>query len=236
LAICAALSFGAVAADAVLARTLSPDAPDTVREALHKAHAGDIESMFTVARYLRAQSVPDDDKDDDEMATLAFGWALLAARNGHAQSAELTGVMYRTGTGVPKNFVKARKWLERALARGSREANFELALLYASEDNPSMDRAKSVRFLDEAIRASEPRACLIAAWNKIDQGAELRRTLGEIRCAADGGIPAAMEMIAEYHLTKRSPQAEARARIWLMQAIKGGSDKAARKLAALDSR
>ena len=220
-----------VATDAVLARTLSADAPDMVREALHKAHAGDVESMFKVATYLQAQSAP----DDDDMATLAFGWALLAARNGHAQSAELTGVMYRTGSGVPQNFVKSRKWLERALARGSREANFELAILYASEDNPSMDRGKSAKFLAEAIRTSEPRACLIAAWNKIDQGVELRRTLDQIRCAADGGIPEAMELIAEYHLTKRSPQAKARARTWLVRAIKGGSTKAASKLAALDS-
>jgi len=230
----ACLSLIVVATDAALAKTLSADAPDKVRKALHMAHAGDVESMFKVASYLQTQSAPDN--DDDEMATLAFGWALLAARNGHAQSAELTGVMYRTGAGVPQNFVKSRKWLERARARGSREANFELAILYASEDNPSMDRAKSASFLAEAIRMSEPRACLITAWRKIDQGVELKRTLGEIRCAAEGGIPAAMEMIAEYHLTKRSPQAEAHARTWLLKAIEGGSDKAASRLAALESR
>ena len=214
-----------------VATTLSSDAPDTVRQDLYRAHAGDVESMHGVASWLIDQSVT----RDDEMASLAFGWALLAARNGHAQAAELTGVMYREGTGVPQNFVKSRKWLERALARGSREANFELAILYASEDNPGMDQVKSARYLTEAIRTSEPRACLIAARNKITQGVELRQALGEVKCAAEGGIPEAMEMVAEYHLSKRSPQSAAQARVWLMRAIQEGSQTAADKLAALEN-
>jgi TPR repeat protein len=227
----ACLSLVMVMADAATARTLAADAPAQVREALYKAHAGDVESMHRVATYLIRQSM----QGDEETASLAFGWALLAARNGHAEAAELTGVMYRAGTGVPQNFVKSRKWLERALARGSREANFELAVLYASEDNPGMTKTKSSKFLGEAIRGSEPRACLIAARNKINQGVELRRTLNEIKCAADGGLPEAMEMIAEYHLSKRSPHAKSTARKWLMQAIEAGSNTAVTKLTALES-
>ena len=227
----ACVSLLLVIKDPAMARTLPADAPDTIRQELNKAHAGDVESMHIVAHYLIDQSVT----DDDEMAALAFGWALLAARNGHAQSAELTGVMYRAGKGVPQNFVKSRKWLERALGRGSREANFELAILYASEDNPGMDKNKASQYLAEAIRTSEPRACLIAARNKITQGEELRRILDEMTCAAEGGIPEAMEMIAEYHLSKRSPQSEARARRWLMRAVESGSETATGKLAALES-
>ena len=143
--------------------------------------------------------------------------------------------MYRGGTGVPQNYVKARKWLERALARRSMEPNFELAILYADEGNPGMDRIKSAKHLTEAIRTSEPRACLIAARNKIDEGVEMRRILGEITCAAEGGIPEAMEMIAEYQLSKRSPQSRIRAREWLIRAINSGSETAAGKLAALDN-
>ncbi len=150
----------------------------------------------------------------------AFGWALLAAREGHAQSAELTGVMYRNGIGVPQNFVKARKWLERALARGSNEPNFELAILYADDENPGVDKNKAANFLTEAIKTAEPRACLIAARNKIAEGVELRRTLGELNCAADGNIPEAMELLADYHLAKRSPLSKSRARAWLERAIR----------------
>ena len=230
--ICAALIlFLASLAPAAGASTLPDTAPDDIRIELSRAHAGDVESMYRIATYLADEAA----SEDDSMASFAFGWALLAARNGHAQAAELTGVMYRGGTGVPQNYVKARKWLERALARRSMEPNFELAILYADEGNPGMDRIKSAKHLTEAIRTSEPRACLIAARNKIDEGVEMRRILGEITCAAEGGIPEAMEMIAEYQLSKRSPQSRIRAREWLIRAINSGSETAAGKLAALDN-
>ena len=232
LKICAALIlFLASLAPAAGASTLPDTAPDDIRIELSRAHAGDVESMYRIATYLADEAA----SEDDAMASFAFGWALLAARNGHAQAAELTGVMYRGGTGVPQNYVKARKWLERALARRSMEPNFELAILYADEGNPGMDRIKSAKHLTEAIRTSEPRACLIAARNKINEGVEMRRILGEITCAAEGGIPDAMEMIAEYQLSKRSPQSRIRAREWLIHAINSGSETAAGKLAALDN-
>ena len=213
------------------ASTLPDTAPDEIRTELSRAHAGDVESMYRVATYLTEEAAT----EDDAMASFAFGWALLAARNGHAQAAELTGVMYRGGIGVPQNYVKSRKWLERALARRSMEPNFELAILYADEENPGMDKIKSAKHLTEAIRTSEPRACLIAARNKIDEGVEIRRILGEITCAAEGGIPEAMEMIAEYQLSKRSPQSRIRAREWLIRAVNSGSETAAGKLAELDN-
>ena len=213
------------------ADTLPEDAPDEIRLELSRAHAGDVESMYLVATYLADQAAV----EDDAMASFAFGWALLAARNGHAQAAELTGVMYRGGIGVPQNYVKSRKWLERALARRSVEPNFELAILYADEENPGMDKIKSAKYLTDAIRRSEPRACLIAARNKINEGVEMRRILGEITCAAEGGIAEAMEMIAEYQLSKRSPQSKIRAREWLVRAMNSGSETAAGKLAALDN-
>ena len=195
------------------------------------AHAGDVDSMHRIALYLIDSSV----LDDDGMASYAFGWALLAARNGHAQSAELTGVMYRGGIGVQQNYVKARKWLERALARGSNEPYFELAILYADEDNPGVDKTKSAEYLTEAIRMSEPRACLISARNKIRDGVHVRRVLTEISCAAEGGLPDAMEMLAAYHLGKKSPYAVASARSWLEKALLAGSTSAASKLATLDN-
>lgn len=221
------MTFGSAAQ----ATTLPANATDDVRQTLSEAHAGDVDSMYRIATYLVGQSVV----EDDEMAKFAFGWALLAARNSHAQAAELTGVMYRNGIGVPQNYVKARKWLERALARKSNEPNFELAILYADDDNPGVDKIKAANYLGDAITASEPRACLISARNKIGQGVELRRIVGEITCAADGGLAEAMEMMAEYNLAKRSPYAERKAREWLVKAIDAGSITAAERLAALDN-
>ena len=213
------------------ATTLPQSASDEVRQTLSEAHAGNVDSMYRIATYLVGESV----MEDDETAKFAFGWSLLAARNGHAQAAELTGVMYRSGIGVPQNYVKARKWLERALARRSNEPNFELAILYADDENPGVDKIKAANYLGDAITASEPRACLISARNKVTQGVELRRIIDEITCAADGGLAEAMEMMADYNLAKRSPYAVVRAREWLTKAIDAGSVTAAEKLASLDN-
>ncbi|NBP80877.1 sel1 repeat family protein [bacterium] len=137
------------------------------------------------------------------------------------------------GIGVAQNFAKARKWLERALARKSREPNFELALLYADTDNPGSDKKKAAEYLTAAIEQSEPRACLISAQSKIEDGATFRSVLTEVTCAADGGMPEAMEMLGDFNLQQNSPYALVRARKWLRLAAENGSKSAARKLLEL---
>ena len=64
---------------------------------------------------------------------------------------------------------------------------------------------------------------------------DVRRVLTEISCAAEGGLPDAMEMLAAYHLGKKSPYAVANARSWLEKALLAGSTTAASKLATLDN-
>ena len=211
------------------AQELPADADPTIRETLAAAHDGDVESMYTIAVYLLEQG----QIDKPDYLPLAFGWTLNAARRGHPQSAELAGVMYRRGIGTARNFVKARKWLDRALARGSNEPNFELALLYSEDENPGASKQRAASYLNEAIQKKEPRACLISARNKINGGIELRKAIDEIRCAAEGGIVDAMIMMADYHLTKRSPYAKANAREWLLRASDLGSAEAMNKLASL---
>ncbi|MGC6516794.1 MAG: tetratricopeptide repeat protein [Candidatus Puniceispirillaceae bacterium] len=205
-----------------LALELPETADITTKETLEAAHSGDVEAMYSIALYLLEEG----QRDKPDYLPLAFGWSLNAARNGHAQSAELTGVMYRRGIGVDRNFVKARKWLERAVARGSMEPNFELALLYSEAENPGANKSRAAAFLADAIRLMEPRACLIAARNKINGGIEIRKALNELRCAANGGIVDAMIMLAQYHLTRRSPYSQTNARNWLQQAAELGSDEA----------
>lgn len=209
--------------------TLPETAPPDIHAQLQAAHKHDTEAMFRVANYLLAHA----DKDPDNYDRLAFGWALNAARNGHAQASELTGVMYRSGTGIDQNYAKARKWLERALARQSLEPNFELALLYADESNPGFDKSKAGSFLAEAIRSEEPRACLISALNKIDEGEVIRRVLPEITCAAEGGVVDAMEMLGSYHLGRKSPYAFGMAQNWFERAAAAGSLSAIAKLEEL---
>ena len=209
---------------------LPANADITTKETLAAAHKGDIEAMYSIALYLLEEG----QAGDEAYLPLAFGWSLNAARRGHAQSAELTGVMYRRGIGVERNFVKARKWLERAVIRGSMEPNFELALLYSEKDNPGASKTRAASFLADAIRLMEPRACLIAARNKVNNGIELRKALGELRCAASGGIVDAMIMLAQYHLSKRSPYAKTNAKEWLLKAAELGSDEALALLSGLE--
>ena len=209
-----------------------PDTADiTTKETLAAAHKGDVEAMYSIALYLLEEG----QLDRPDYLPLAFGWSLNAARQGHAQSAELTGVMYRRGIGTERNFVKARKWLERAAARGSMEPNFELALLYSEEENPGANKSRAASYLADAIRFMEPRACLIAARNKVNNGVELRKALTELRCAAEGGIVDAMIMLAQYHMTKKSPYALNNAKTWLKQAAELGSDEALVLLSQLGS-
>ena len=228
MAACFALLF--ITCQSANALNLPDNADTTTKETLAAAHAGDVEAMYSIALYLLEEG----QIARPEYLPLAFGWSLNAARRGHPQSAELTGVMYRRGIGTERNFVKARKWLERAVLRGSLEPNFELALLYSEDENPGANKTRAAAFLADAIRLMEPRACLIAARNKINEGAEVRKALNELRCAANGGIVDAMLTLAKYELTKRSPYAKTNAREWLLQAADRGSDEALVLLAELE--
>ena len=213
------------------AKELVEVTPDTIQQRLRDAHNGDVAAMFEIANYLRLQP----ENDTDPRYQLAFGWALNAARRGHPQAAQMTGAMYRRGVGVAQDFSRSRKWLERALARGASEPNFELALLYSDETNISFDDAKAAQYLAAAIRANEPRACLISARNQMTDGASFRNVIEEVMCAADGGLVEAMEMLGNFHLTQRSPYAERRARLWLQRAMLAGSQSASETLANLSA-
>lgn len=199
---------------------------DDFSTTIELARNGNPEAMYVVALRLIDEKNSIYEKD-------AFGWALNAARAGHPKAAELTGRLYRTGKGVDINYVKSRKWLLRAITRGSVGAHFELALLYADEDNPSNDKDEASRYMEIAISKSEPRACLVAAKAKIDNGFDIRKALKELTCAANGGIVTAMLIIADYFIEKRSPNATFQAKQWLQKAADAGSDEALKRLAEL---
>lgn len=213
--------FGLGQAHAV---SLPEDASQELFDTLSMAKSGDAIAMYEIAVYLNEQA----QNGADQNYQLAFGWALNAARKGHPEAAELTGSMYRQGFGIEQNYIKARKWLERALARNSKEPNFELAILYADENNPGKDTKRAAELLASAIRRNEPRACLVAARNKLNQGVAFKQALPQVRCAANGGLVPAMLTLADYHLNRRSPDALNEAKRWLeIAAAKGSSDAAA---------
>ena len=191
---------------------------------LQLAREGDPEAMYVVALRLMEENLESYHAD-------AFGWALNAARAGHPQAAEMTGRFYRMGMGVDKNYVKSRKWLFRALYRGSIGANFELALLFSDEDNPAFSEEQAAEHMENAIKKNEPRACLVAAEAKLASGLSVRKSLKELTCAANGGIVSAMLYIADYYMEKRSPNAQFLARQWLQKAADAGDESAIQRLA-----
>lgn len=193
---------------------------------LELAREGNPEAMYAVAVRLM-------DEQSEIYHQDAFGWALNAARAGHPKAAEMTGRLYRIGMGVDINYVKSRKWLLRALSRGAIGAHFELALLYADEDNPSFDKDEAAVHMANALKKSEPRACLVAAKGKIESDLGIRKALKELTCAANGGIVTAMMYIADYYISKRSPNATFQAKQWLQKAADAGSQEALKKLAEL---
>lgn len=188
------------------------------------AREGDPEAMYVVALKLMNEEQEAYHKD-------AFGWALNAARSGHPGASELTGRFYRIGMGIDTNYVKARKWLLRALYRGSIGANFELALLFSDEENPAYNKEEAATHMANALKKNEPRACLVAAEAKIASGRSIRKALKELTCAANGGIVSAMIYIADYYEEKRSPNALFRAKKWLKKAADAGDENAMKRLA-----
>lgn len=218
-----------LSAGSAKASTLPEDASQELFDTLSMAKSGDAVAMYEIALYLNARA----EEGAEENYQLAFGWALNAARKGHPEAAELTGSMYRQGFGIEQNYIKARKWLERALARNSKEPNFELAILYADENNPGRDKKRAAELLANAIRRNEPRACLVAARNKLNQGEAFKQALPQVRCAANGGLIQAMLTLADYHLNRRSPDALNEAKRWLEIAAEKGSEDAASLLLEL---
>jgi len=168
--------------------------------------------------------------NDEGLRAHAFGWMLAAARQGHAEAAELTGRYYRNGTGVEQNFAKSEKWLMRAKQRKSGGADFELALYYRDERNPSRDQHIAARYLNAALKRKDPRACILAAFQKIQRQTPLRAALKELICAAEGGVIPAMLVLADYYEKRSSPNAAYKSRTWLKKAAAAGSPVALERL------
>ncbi len=199
-------------------KTPDDNIADSIAEIAGLAQNGDSDAMYNVAIYLL-------DKTSGQQKN-AFGWALNAARSGHGKAAELTGRLYRLGLGVDVNYAKSRKWLLRARSLNEAGAHFELALLFADPENPSYDKAQAAVHIADALKRSEPRACLIAAQAKIMADQPIRKALRELNCAAEGGFTSAMLYIADYYRSKRSPHAEYFAQQWLEKAATAGDNEA----------
>ena len=187
--------------------------PLSMPDAIKEARQGNPDAMLIVARQLLISTDPLLHED-------AFGWALYAARLGHPEAAELSGYLYRTGRGVSKNDVKARYWLKKALKSGADGAALELALLYADERFTGRNRDKAEAYFQIALNQRDPHACLLVVQSKYRHGIKPSFFIPELTCAANGGQPVAMRMLADFIDNNPSPHAQSEARKWRQNADK----------------
>lgn len=185
--------------------------PLSMADAIKDARQGNANAMLILANELLQRHDQHLDKD-------AFVWALHAARLGHPDAAALSGRLYRTGRGITKNYIKARYWLNIASTSGARGASLELALLYADHGFNGRDIKKANIYFQIALNKTDPRACLLVVQSKYRRGTEPSLFLPELTCAAHGNIPIAMRMLADVLDQTASPQSQAKAARWRLDA------------------
>lgn len=185
--------------------------PLSMSDTIKEARQGNPDAMLSMAHQLL-------ERDDQLSHQNAFGWSLYAARLGHPEAAELSGHLYRIGLGVSRNHVKARYWLKKAIKSGSSGAALELALLYADQGFSGRDRDKAEAYFQIALNQRDPRACLLVVQSKYKQGLTSDFYVPELTCAANGGLPVAMRMLAELLDRNPSPHAQSEAEKWRQKA------------------
>ncbi len=103
----------------------APAAERDIKQALHwyqlAAEQGLAEAQFNLAHLLVAEEIS---------ATAAAEWMHKAAEQGMADAQYLLGVIYAEGLGVEMDDDKALMWLERAIAKGQKDAAQFLAEHY----------------------------------------------------------------------------------------------------------
>ncbi|MDD2794977.1 tetratricopeptide repeat protein [Acidocella sp.] len=112
----------------------------------------------------------------------AATWFRTAAELGHRPSARALGLLYLTGTGVPRNPDEAAIWFRRAAEAGDETAKADLAsLLLSGQTSPKLTEPAPVHeWFEQAAEAGD----LIAAFNYavcLAQGVGMERD--EVRAA-----------------------------------------------------
>lgn len=68
------------------------------------------------------------------------------------------GLMYLKGQGVPKDFIIAKDWFEKASAYDNDSANFNLALMYQTKIGVEEDIPKAIDYFRRAVRKNHTQA------------------------------------------------------------------------------
>ncbi|MGE0667606.1 MAG: tetratricopeptide repeat protein [Sphingomonadales bacterium] len=123
--------------------------PDGAVQSLRPlAEAGDVMAQYQLGR------IAADRRD----FPAAYGWFLMAARNGHSVSQAAVSAMLEEGKGVAADRVAAKRWRERAAANGHPGSLMALALeaLSGKPDAAAVSRAAAM--LQRAADLGDPAA------------------------------------------------------------------------------
>lgn len=117
-----------------------------------KAEKGNAQAQFMMG-YLHQQPVvafvqPDSAK--------AFAWFEKAARQGHAQAAQVLGLIYQKGDGTTADPAAARRWYQYAADRGLAEAQFALGAMYLDGHGGPQDYELAVFWFKRADKQNFP--------------------------------------------------------------------------------
>ena len=152
----------------------------------------------------------------------AAAWFRTAAELGHKHSARALGMLYLTGTGVPRNPDEAAIWFRRAAEAGDETAKADLAsLLLSGKTSPKLTEPAPVHeWFEQAAESGD----LIAAFNYavcLTQGVGVDRDEARaakwMHRAAEGVLNAQYwygMMLAEGRGVEANPE---EARIWLQK-------------------
>lgn len=113
-----------------------------------RAHRGDVEAQFRLARLYATGSEEDIEQD----LVAAVHWMASAAARGHAGAQDALAGMYATGLGVARDATLAAHWWQRAADQGHATAQFNLGLQYAVGNGVPADAAEAAFWWAQAAR------------------------------------------------------------------------------------
>ena len=111
-----------------------------------RALNGDVQAQFEMAKAL----------EDEKQYETALGWYKKAALQGHVQASLGTGMLCLKGDKSMHG--DALYWLHKAVAGGSSEAEYQLALVYERGLGTRMDPDEALRWLRQAAKHGNPSA------------------------------------------------------------------------------
>jgi TPR repeat protein len=154
----------------------------------------------------------------------------LRAEQGDAEAEYNLSKMYHRGSGVPRDYAAALRWLRKASDQGNAKANYGIGSMYYYGEGVPSDKAEAVRWYRKAADQGEPMA-QDALGSMYYYGSGVPQDYAEAirwyRKAADQGEANARDTLGTMYFYGRGmPQDYGEAIRWYRQAANQGLGKA----------